>query len=389
MIQWWIVAKKEIIDNFRDKRAFFFALVYGPVIMPLLIVGPMLLGAKSGFIDYEQPVEVYVAGMEHAPNLMAYLASKNLTAKAAPDHYRNKVRLGELDAVLEIPETHALSFREGKPSPLFLYVNYSSKKSGKAARHIKSIMNGYSRQLGYWRMRARGLDYQIMEPLKLVEQDLSHDGFGGMIFGTLIYFVLVFTMVMGGFYLAVDSTAGERERNSIEPLLALPISRFSIVLGKYVATLGYVTLSGLLATISLYLLFNLVPLGDLSQFLNLNGAALFMAFLIAQPCAVCVASLLMAVAAFTRTPKEAQTYLGLLALMPMIPVGVNQFADVKIAVWQMLIPFLSQSTLIDKVFKNEVVSGQFLVASVVGTLLFSFALFWVAVQLYRREKIVL
>lgn len=387
MKQWLVVAAKEIKDNLRDKRAFFFAIVYGPVIMPLLIVGPMLLGAKTGIINFEETTNIHVVGVEYAPNLIAHLKSKNLIAVATPQDYKSKIREGDLDAVLKIPKNYGEKIRGGKPSPLYLYVNYSNKKSEKAARHIRSIINAYSGHLGYWRMQTRGFDYQITQALQVVEQDLSSEGFSGMIFGFLTYFIIVFTMMTGGFYLAVDITAGERERNSMEPLLTLPISRFRIVVGKYIAILAFVTLSGFLSTLSLFAIFEFVPFDELSVVLNLSGMTLTHAFILALPCAVLVTSLLMATAAFTKSAKEAQTYISLLYLLPMIPMFVGQFANLKTSFLNMLIPFFSQYTLIDKTVKNETIAAQYVLASAVGTLLLALVLFGVAVKLYQREKI--
>lgn len=387
MRQWLVVAAKEIKDNLRDKRAFFFAIVYGPVIMPLLIVGPMLLGAKTGIINFEEDTNIHVVGEEHAPNLIAHLKTRNLIAVPTPQGYKSKIREGDLDAVLEIPDDYGEKMRDGKPSPLYLYVNHSNKKSEKSARHIRSILNAYSGHLGYWRMQARGFDYQITQTLQVVEQDLSSEGFSGMLFGFLTYFIIVFTMMTGGFYLAVDITAGERERNSMEPLLTLPISRFRIVVGKTIAILTFVTLSGFLSTLSLFAIFEFFPLDELSVFLNLSGVTLAHAFLFALPCAVLVASLLMATAAFTKSAKEAQTYISLLYLLPMIPMFVGQFVNLKMSFLNMLIPFFSQYTLIDKTVKNETIMTEYVFASATGTILCAVILFGLSVRLYQREKI--
>ena len=387
MRQWLVVALKEIKDNLRDKRAFFFAIVYGPIFMPLMIVGPMLLGAKTGFIDYESTTEVHVQGMENAPNLVAFLKTKNLVAVVAPENFKHKIREGELDAVLEISAEYGDRLRKGEPEPLFLYVNRSNKKSEKAARHLNSIVNGYSGHLGYWRVHARGFDYELTQALKLVEHDLSSEGVGGLVFGFLIYFILVFTMMTGGFYLAVDITAGERERNSLEPLLALPISRFTVVFGKFLAILSFVTLSGFLSAISLYLIFTFLPFEELATFLKLDGMVLACAFLLALPCALLVSCLLMATAAFTKSAKEAQTYISLLFVVPMVPMFIGQFADIKASANSMAVPFYGQYSLIDKMVKGETILPVYVLSSVGGTLIVAGLLFAVAVFLYRQEKI--
>lgn len=387
MSQWLVIALKEIRDNIRDKRALFFAIVYGPLFMPLMIVGPMLLGVKSKIIDFEATTPFHVVGVEYAPNFIAFLKAKNLEAQEAPANFQQLVREGELDAVVEIPPTYAELFREGHRIPITLYVNHSNKESEKAARQLRTLISNYSYHMGYWRLRVRGIDGDMNQAFNIVEQDLSSEGFSGMVFGFFMYFVIVFTMMMGGFYLAIDITAGERERNSLEPLLGLPVPRVSIVLGKYLAIFCFVFVSGLLSVISLYLLFKFLPFDELSMFLNISGLSLSRSFLLALPLCFLICSVLMATAAFTKSAKEAQTYISILYLIPMAPLLIGQFANIKTTLATMLIPFYSQYVLIDKTVKNETVEWLHVMAASGGALVLALLFFLVAVGLYRQEKI--
>ncbi|SMF01235.1 sodium transport system permease protein [Alteromonadaceae bacterium Bs31] len=386
-MQWLIVTMKEMKDNIRDKRSFFFAVVYGPIFMPLLLIMPMMFGAKANIIDYQATSDVMVLGREYAPNLVAHLKKNNLNAIDAPAEFKQQIQEGLIKVVLEIPEGYGQRLRTAKPALLTLYTNQSSKDSQKSARHIRSIIESYSGHLGYWRMRARGFDHDVTQVIKVVEQDLSSEGLSGMIFGFLTYFVIVLTMMTGGFYLAIDISAGERERSSLEPLLALPMSRHSIVIGKYLAVLCFVTFSSLLATIVMYLLFTFLPFGEISNFLDLSGTTLLRAFIFAFPCCFVVASLLTATAAFTKSTKEAQTYISILYILPMIPMLLGQAMDIKSSSLSMLIPFFSQYTLIDKTVKNESISMEYLAASFSGSLIVAGLLLFAAIYLYRQEKI--
>ncbi|WP_045826167.1 ABC transporter permease [Teredinibacter turnerae] len=381
------VALKEIKDNIRDRRAFFFALIYGPVLMPLLMVGPILFSAKNNVIDFDATSDLYVVGAEQAPNLIQMLLQNNLVAKPAPPNFREKLRSGELAVVLEISDIYGERLREGKPAPLFVYVNHSSKDSLKAANQLKSVLSRYSAELGYWRLNARGLSADLSTPIKLVEEDVSSQGISGMLFGFMVYFLIMFTMMTGGFYLAVDITAGERERNSLEPLLSLPIARWRLVAGKYLAILGFVGTSASLAVACVYLIFTLVPMDDLHIVLNLSGTALVQSYLVALPCIFFVAALLLATSAYTRTPKEAQTYISVLYLLPMAPILVKQLSDVAMSGPLLALPYLGQFSLIDRIIKAESFSLAELSFSVGGTLLCAVVLIAVALSLYKREQI--
>ncbi len=386
-MQWLIVTQKELKDNIRDRRSFFFAVFYGPVLMPLLLVLPMMFGAKANIIDYEATTDVLVMGAEHAPNLIAHMRKKNLNAVVAPANFKKQVQEGEIKVVLEISSDYGERMRVGKPALLTLYTNQSSKESQKSTRHIRSVIEAYSGHLSYWRLRARGFEYETTKVIKILEQDLSSEGIGGMVFGFLTYFIIVLTMMTGGFYLAVDSSAGERERCSLEPLLALPLTRYSIVIGKYLAVLFFVTLSSLLASLMMYLLFTFLPFEEILNFLDLSGATLVSAFLFAFPCCFLVAGLLMATAAFTKSTKEAQTYISMLYILPMIPMLLAQAMDVKSTLLTMFIPFYSQYTLIDKTVKNETIPVEYIFSSVSGSFLVAGILLFLAIWFYRQEKI--
>lgn len=381
------VVLKEIKDNLRDKRAFFFAVIYGPVLMPLMLVGPMVLGAKNNFINFEATTELAVAGGERAPNLLQFLREHNLDATDAPANFREQLKRGDLPVVLEIPAEYVERLRTGNPAPLFLFVNHSSKESLKAANQVRSIISAYSAQLGYWRFKVRGLEPELYTVVKLVEEDISSEGLSGMMFGFILYFLMLFTMMTGGFYLAVDITAGERERSSLEPLLALAISRKRLVLGKYFAVLTFVLTSVTLAVLCLFILFKFMPMDSLTLVLNLNGVALLKAFCIALPCAFFIAGLLVATSAYTKSAKEAQTYISILYLLPLVPVLINQFADVTAEGVMLAVPLFGQFTLIDKVVKGDVVPVVDFIVSAGGAGLMAVTLILLAMHLYSRERI--
>ena len=382
------VTLKEIKDNFRDKRSFFFSLIYGPIVMPLLVVLPMVIAIKTTKIDFDSTTDICVIGIEYAPNLVKHLRENNLVAVAPPENYLEKIREGKLDLVMEISPAYPRQFRAGERAMVSLYVNQANKDSRKIFTQVRSVLHGYSENLGYWRMRARGLDPEIDNVLNIVEQDLSSEGFGGDIFGWLFYFLFAFAMIMGGFYLAVDSTAGERERNSLEPLLSLPLSRQAIVLGKYLAILAFIFISGILTATSLFLLFTFLPYDELAVIASFDAVIIYKGFVLSLPLVFLISSLLMAAAAFTKSTKEAQTYISLLMIFPMIPMFLGQFTTIGATSLTMLIPFFSQFQLIEKTIKSETVPTDLVVISTSSTLVMAVLLIVLAIWLYRRDKIV-
>lgn len=383
-----IVTAKEIVDNFRDRQTLFYALLFGPVLLPLLLGGSLIASFKQFSIDFDQVSELAVAHSERAPNLVRFLYQNNIDVIDAPDDIELSVQNSDELIVLEIDENYSTALREGRAAPLTLYVNDANKDSAKAARRISTLLDVYKRTLDSLRMQHRGIDPAVFNSLDVVENDVSVDGANGQLLASLLPFLYIMSMIMGGFYLAIDTTAGERERFSLEPLLSLPLSRWDVVLGKFVATLCFVSLSALLTVISIYLLFRLFPVELMRGQVRFDGPTIFRAFLLASPLLPFISALLMTIAAFTRSVKQAQTYLGLLMVIPMAPFFLLQFFTLRATVGSMALPMLSQYQLLESAVLGNEIPALHIALSVTGTLGGSLILLWIAGRLYSQERII-
>ena len=382
------VCMKEILDNLRDRQTLFYALLFGPLLLPVIVAGSLIAGFKQSDIDFSKISELAVVNADSAPNLVSFLRQHNVDVTTAPDDYESELREGTLDLVLEIPDNYVSNLRSARPAPLSLYVNNGDRNSTKAARKVSRLLEVHKRTIDTLRLQARGLNPDVFDSIQVTEIDVSDDGAGIQILASMLPFLLIMSMVMGGFYLAIDTTAGERERLSLEPLLSLPIQRFAVVAGKYLATWCFVTLSGLLTSIILVLLFRFFPSDVLSSLLRFDALTMTKAFMLALPLTVLITSLLLAVSAFTRSSKEAQTYLGVLMVIPMAPFFLLQFLNIRSANTIMAMPMMSQYKLLEKVAKGENISSIHIALSVGGTLLCAALLFSLTVWLYKRDHII-
>ena len=384
-----IVMYKEIVDNLRDKQTFFYALLFGPVLLPLLIGGSLVASFKQFSIDFDEVTQLAVVNAEAAPNLMEFLHTHNVDVVTAPEDVEAAVRSGDLDIALEIPDEFGTQLRAALPAPLTLYVNDADKDSARAARKINALIDGYKNTLNSLRMQHRGIDPQIFNAIDLTKFDVSEDGSSGQLMASILPFLFIISMTMGGFYLAIDTTAGERERQSLEPLLALPLDRADIVYGKFGATMCFVLMSTVLTACSIYGLFQLFPTELISGGLRFDGVTLFSAFLLVSPLVFFISAVLITVSAYTRSTKEAQTYLGLLMVIPMAPFFLLQFFSLSASSWSMFLPMLSQYQLLEKVVLQDEITSWNIVLSVGGTLLAGLLLLRLATTLYKRDRILM
>jgi len=378
---------KEIIDNLRDRQTLFYALLFGPVLLPLLLGGLLVASFKQLSIDYDEIHTLSVANASAAPNLVEFLYSNNIDVIDAPEDIEHSVRYADTSIVLEVPEDFSQSLRAGTPAPLILHVNSADRASTKDARRITAILSLYEQSLNILRLQHRGIDPATFNSFRITENDVSSDGSTGQMLASILPFLFIMSMVMGGYYLAIDTTAGERERQSLEPLLSLPLSRTALVFGKYGATLCFVTLSSLLTAISVYSLFRLFPIELLNGQIQFDGFTISRAFVLASPLLFFISALLITVSAITRSTKEAQTYLGLMMIIPMAPFFVLQFLNVRSSTSTMPFPMLSQYQLLESAVLGNTVPWQHIALSTTGTLLGTALLLSLASYLYRGERI--
>jgi sodium transport system permease protein len=202
----------------------------------------------------------------------------------------------------------------------------------------------------------------------------------------LSYIILLVTLA-GGMYLAIDATAGERERGSLEPLLTAPVPRSHLIYGKILAAATFMALALALVMVSLLVSIQRVPLEELGMSANFGPRVALAVFGGTLPFVAVGAALLTVIASFTRTYKEAQTWLSAVLLVPTLPIAIAGLLDVKANALLMTVPSLSQHLLIQGWLRNEPLPGAYVAISVASTLALGALLTALAGRLYRREQI--
>jgi sodium transport system permease protein len=382
------VFMKEVLENFRDRRTLVSALVMGPLFGPLLFGFVINLSIERSISQAGELLEVPVIGAERAPNLAAFLASNNLRLVDAPgtrEEALSAVETGEHDLVLVIPEDFGERLRQALPARVELISDRSNTTADRDARRVRDTLQAYRDQLAMLRLTARGVSPLALRPLNIDDIDVSTpSGRSGILLGMMSYF-FIFAMLMGGMYLAIDSTAGERERGSLEPLLALPVTRGRLMMGKILATCLFMMLSLALSIASFYVAIRFMPLDELGMTPNFGGRTVVMAFLVLLPFVLLGASLMTLVASFTKSYKEAQTWLSFLMLLPTLPILVVALLTLRPRTEYMFIPSLSQHLLLVDMVKNEPLDPLHVAISVVSTLLIGVLMAAICARLYRRE----
>lgn len=383
-----IVFVKEIIDNFRDRRTLASALIMGPIFGPVLFAFMINLSIERSLENIEQTLELHVLGQTNAPNLVRYLESQNITiVPGPPDRLAaiEAVKTGMHDIVLIIPPDIGEQLANAIPAKVELVSDQANTDADREARRVRSALSSYNQELATIRLVARGVSPRLLQPLNIDEVDVSTaSGRSAMLLGMMSYF-FIFATLMGGMYLAIDATAGERERGSLEPLLALPVTRDQLILGKIAATCMFMALSLTLSLTAFFFVLKFLPLQQLGMTPNFGPRVLLSALLLFTPFILLGAALMTLVASFTKSYREAQTWLSIVLIAPTLPILIVSILTLRPKLEFMFVPSLSQHLLLVDMVKNEPVNSLHVAISVLSTLIFGALLTWICARLYRRE----
>ena len=368
----WTVFRKELLDALRDRRTLLMVLVSSVAIGPLVLV---LLGTLvSGMEKRAEARELVVVGIEHAPTLANYLERQTYTLRAAPADYEAQLKNSKLgDPVIVIAPGFEDELQRGEP-PLVELVSSSANQRARASLgRVTSLLRGFNSEQATLRLVMRGVSPALLQPIDLQERDVAERGARAAQLTTLIPFFVLMAVLYGALNAALDTTAGERERGSLEPLLMNPMAHAALVLGKWGAVAAVAMLIALLSCLSFLpgqWLMRSEALAAMFRFGAFEAAA-FIALL--APLAGALAAVLMAIAIRCKSFKEAQANTTIvLIVMSMLPL-VTVFNQEGTAPWHYWVPALGQTTLMGRVLKGEVLLPTDVAASVVVSVLLTVA----------------
>ena len=381
----WVVFAKETIDNLRDWRS-----VSGAMIYPF--IGPMLIGILIGLVGkaivelQKSTFQLAIVGAERAPGLIDYLHERGVEMIAAPADPKAAVRGAEHDTVLVVPEAYAADFAAERPAEIVIVSDGSRLSAVLAMSRALTLLRAYGTETGAARLRARGVDPVIVDAIEVRNVNVAVGRSLSGFFLNMMPPLIIFTVFVGGMYLAIDATSGERERGSLEPLLTNPIARWELMAGTVGAALLFTAAAQLAAFMVMFelLIGEAIGMQETPSILVYLGI-----FVLALPLMLFAVALQSVIAAVTRSFKETQTYLALLPLVPSVPGLVFVFIAIKAHAWMMTIPTLSQTVLIGQIMRGEPLSALNVAIASVVTTACALGLLAIAVRLYRREALLL
>lgn len=381
------VMRKELRDLSRDRRTLLLTLLFGPLLYPVLLLGMGKLAESRVRTQIEQPLQIPTIGADNAPNLVRFLAAQGLNTAPAPKDLAEAIRTQDIDVALRISDEFGKDWAEGKPALVEVIKDSTRRAAEVPSARLEAALATYNGQVGALRLMARGIDAQVARPLDVARQDLaSAEAKRGMILSMLLPVLLTLTSFIGGAYLVMDATAGERERQSLEPLLATPGSRSAIVSGKITAAcvVGFVSL--LLTLVAFKVSAQIAP-GNIGRQFNMNVGSMLQMLLVMLPMLLIGTSLLTFLSAAAKSMKEAQSHMTWLMLLPMLPGYALVAYPLKSEMWQYAVPFLSQNQMLLKVIRHETITPTVWAIYLGASLGLAAMLWFAAVRRYHNERL--
>ena len=375
---------KEYKEAFRDKRALMVAL--GMALMAPIMIVMMSKIMIEKMVD-EPPVYIKFTGAEYAPKLISHLADKNLLSFAdIPE--QDKGIWDERNIVINFPEDYAVNMAQGKPINLYLKADYSDKAVGGPVRRINNAVREFSLSIGYKRLQLRGVDVRLLNPVRLIEQDTAKPDATFIMISMMLGVYLMMAAFMSGLSVAIDSSAGERERNVLEMLLCQPVSTLKIVLAKLIGASTISVIGVVMVLVLTSISVGFVDLTKVGATFSLDISTSIVLLLLLLPICFFASACQLFLAFQTKSFKEAQSTVNLVIAIPaFIPFALMMMDDRP--QWLDWMPIAGQSLIMEDIFKGVDVNWLALFATSGVTIFFTVALVLAVAKKLKSEKVVM
>ena len=383
------VLKKEVSDHLRDKRSIILSMLF-PLMAPLTVALLLNLVAGAnieGTEGRDRAINAAVSGRDFAPGLMSFLKINKIFLADAPASKSEREAMvtdGVHPFILVIPESAAGKDRY----QVEVITDRTNPKSTVGSAEVMRVISAYSRLEAERQVVIAGLSDRIITPVTVAEVNVGRAPNSAYLFYNMVPSLVLFMVFMGAVYLAIDTSVGERERGSLEPLLTAPVARWELLMGKSLAAFLFTALIVAinLAAFRAFLLWAVAGAADMAAPPSIGVFAGM--YLVAIPLMALAVAIQMTIATLSRSAKEAQIYLGLLPVIPLIPGIILVFSPVSVGLFQSSLPIFGQLTLFLGLIGERDIKILHILTSGFFTLAAAALVFLLATRLFSRERMV-
>jgi sodium transport system permease protein len=392
-----IVYRKELVDSMRDRRTLISMIAVPLVVMPLLTLGMSVLSASLIAHAMEEVPNVMILGGEDSPKLKAELARmRNVRIVPPKSNYAEEISNKKIRAAVEIPQGFDAKLARGAPMTVKIYMYEGEIKSGFGANRLQQFFSDLRGRAIRERLEAHQLPESLVRPFTIDQQNVApEEKVGSAVLGGLVPYFLILLCMTGAMYPAMDLSAGEKERGTIETILCSPVSRVHLVLGKFLMVLTASIATAMLSIISMAVSFGVGRKLLMGMANGAAGAALritmtlkavLSVFFMVLPLAVLFSAALLTIALFAKSFKEAQSYISPLMIVVALPALASLLPGLELNLPLSLVPVLNTS-LVSKEIIGGTYHWKYIALIFASSCLYAAAALAVAVKLFQREDV--
>lgn len=391
-----IVYRKELLDSLRDRRTLISMIVVPILLMPLLTVGMGYLMARLVSRAQAEVHAVMLLGGEDSPRTAEALrAMEGLRVTAGSEDYAAQISDKKIQAAVELPDEFDFALARGEQKAVKIYYHQGELKSQFAAQRLKAFFDELSAETVRQRLLARNLPEDLIQPFTVERKNVApEEKVAGAQLGGLIPYMIILLCMTGAMYPAMDLTAGEKERGTMETILCSPVSRTDLVLGKFltVLTASLATAALAIASMSASFLYlrgaaeGLDPRRAAALDLKFDPMAIVAVFVMVLPVAVLFSAALLAISLFAKSFKEAQSYISPLMIVVILPAVAAILPGVELDARLAWVPILNVS-LVSKEIMTGTYHWNYIAMIFLSSSLYAAAALFAAVKLFQREDV--
>jgi sodium transport system permease protein len=390
-----VVYRKELTEWLRDRRTLISTVLVPLLIFPILISGVISLSSVLlGKAQKEIP-KIMIIGGDDSPQVLAALrAIKDLEIVPYASDWKDQINNKQIRAAVDIPKDFQSSLDSGKALTVDIYYYEGEIKSEFGEKHVEDLLKDYESKIVEARLKAKDLPASVISPFEIKKENVAPpEKVSGAGVGSFIGYMVIILSMTGAIYPAIDLTAGEKERGTMETILSSPISRLNLVLGKFLLVFSASLTTAILAVISMgasfYFLGHsqaMASAGNQGLQMNLGWISIVAVFLMALPLSVLFSAVLMTISLFAKTYKEAQSYLTPMTFVVVIPAVASLMPGVELTPKLALVPILNTSLIC-----KEIITGTYHWHSIflifASTCVYAAIAIFLAVKTFQRESV--
>ncbi len=384
-----------MLDTLRDRRTLISMIVVPLLLMPGLVVGMASLSLKLVQRAQQQVATIMILGAEHAPAAVAHIRqAKGFEVVPAASDYAQRISEKKLRAAVEFPTGFEQALASDQQPTVKLYHYAGEMRSQFAVRSLERLLNEYRDEVVAKRLASRQLSPDVLQPFDTAEENVAPpEKVGGSIFGGLIPYIIILLALTGAMYPAIDLTAGEKERGTIETILASPVARSELVFGKFLTVMTASVATAILSLASLVATYMLTPKsfaqmgrGGASFQIAISGKGVAAVLLMILPVAVMFAAALLAIALLARSFKEAQSYISPLTIVVVLPAVASLLPGIELDARLAFIPILNVS-LVSKEILTGTYHWNYIGLIFASSCAYAAAALFIAIRAFQRESV--